>query len=235
MAAGHGSGRYDSGNRNSRGRGIEIRMDTIETRGLAVAQELIGLGVTAPFAAAMAGNAMLESGARTINPSKDGSDGLFQWRNAPGVARLTALKNFSAHSSLDWTSLNAQCQFAIHECQADFPQLWALQNTGRSVATLTMDWCDIYERPAVSGRVPDIRIKYATEVFAALGVREVQAQSAPSTGAMTMPAILLTDVLPIIAPFVGKMLLLIIKDLETANPGLSGSLKQIFDDVAKGL
>ncbi len=210
-------------------------MDTLETRGLAIAQELITLGVTAPFASAIAGNGMLESGARTINPSRDGSDGFLQWRNAPGVARLTALKNFSAHSSLDWTSLNAQCQFAIHECQTDFPQLWALQNTGRSVATLTMDWCDIYERPAPSGRVPDIRIKYATEVFAALGADEAPARSAPSTGAMTMPAILLTDMLPIIAPFAGKMLLLLIKDLEAANPGIGGSLKQIFDVVAKGL
>ena len=219
------------------------------SRGVDVARELISQGTPLEFACGMAGNAMLESGARTIAPSKDGSDGLWQWRDAADISRLTALKNFAAHHGQDWRDMPVQCAFALYECANNFPGLWALRNTNRSVATLTMDFCDQFERPAAEGRVPDLRIKYAEAVYNALAneipsvpvaspevpaspvAASVPAQKEP----LTMPAILLSDILPILAPVLGKVLASLVKELESANPGLGAALKTICDDLAQAL
>lgn len=220
------------------------------SRGVDVARELIAQGSPRTFAAAMAGNAMLESGARTIAPSKDGSDGLWQWRDAANVQRLSMLKNYAAHHGLDWRDMPVQCAFALYECANNFPDLWALRNTDRSVATLTMDFCDQFERPAAEGRVPDIRIKYAEAVYNALA-NEIPAPPvaspeipAPPVASpvvpaqkeqMNMPAILLADILPILAPVLGKVLASLVKELEASNPGLGAALKTICDDLAQSL
>ncbi len=219
------------------------------SRGVDVARELISQGTPLEFACGMAGNAMLESGARTIAPSKDGSDGLWQWRDAADISRLTALKNFAAHYRHDWRYMSTQCAFALYECANSFPGLWALRSTDRSVATLTMDFCDQFERPAAAGRVPEIRIKYAEAVYNALAneipsvpvaspevpappvAASVPAQKEP----LTMPAILLADVLPLLAPVLGKILASLVKDLEASNPGLGAALKTICDDLAQAL
>jgi hypothetical protein len=215
-------------------------------RGVAVGRELVSLGTPGPFAAAMAGNAMLESGARTIAPSHDGSDGLFQWRDAASVSRLSRLKQFAAHYGVDWRELSIQCKFALYECENDFPTLWGMRASSRSVATLTLDWCDIFERPAASGRVPEIRISYAEAVYNEL-VKTASASSEPPVtepaapaptfqpGEKTMPAILLADVLPIIAPVLGKVLASLVKELEAANPGIGAALKTICDDLSAAL
>ena len=221
------------------------------SRGVDVARELIAQGTPLEFACAMAGNAMLESGARTIAPSKDGSDGLWQWRNAADVSRLSSLKNFAAHHGQDWREMPVQCAFALYECANSFAGLWALRDTDRSVATLTMDFCDQFERPAASGRVPEIRIKYAESVYDALNVAapavpasatpEIPPQpvAAPELSTkqetLTMPAILLADILPILAPVLGKVLASLVKELEAANPGLGAALKTICDDLAQSL
>ncbi len=223
----------------------------LQARGVEVAKELVSLGVPAKFAAAMAGNAMLESGARPIAPSKDGSDGLWQWRDAPGVSRLTALKRFSVHYGVDWREVPIQCKFAIYECENDFSGLWAYRNSDRGVATLALDWCDEFERPAEAGRVPQIRIAYAQSVYSVLAQSrippiilapsstEIPGGVAPSgpveKGALSMPAILLSDVLPLLAPILGKVLAELIKELEANNPGMAPALKQIFGDIAAAL
>ncbi len=220
----------------------------LQARGVEVAKELVSQSTPPKFAAAMAGNAMLESGARTIAPSKDGSDGLWQWRDAPGVSRLTALKRFAAHYGADWRDLAMQCKFALYECENDFPGLWAYRNSDRSVATLALDWCDLFERPAAAGRVPDLRIAYAQSVYSELAQSENQsiilgpyggvifAPSGPvEKGTLSMPAILLSDVLPLLAPILGKVLAELIKELEANNPGMAPALKQIFGDIAAAL
>lgn len=236
-------------------------------RGVNVGKILVGLGVPVPFASAMAGNAMLESGAQPVAQSPDGSNGLWQWRDAPGVSRLSALKQFATHYGISWTDETLQCRFAIYECTTDFAVLWAMRDSDKSVATLTLDWCDIFERPAASGRVPETRIAYAEAVSASLETLPAPAPivvapvlpspsipapatasapvsaPAPATASVTtvttmepsMPAILLADILPVIAPLVAQAMVALIKDLEQANPGMGATLKSILSSVAAGI
>jgi hypothetical protein len=126
-----------------------------------------GFGLTGT--SAICANAWLESGIRAVNPSLDGSDGSLQWRNALDVHRLTQMKNWCASQSIPWQTLNSQALFTIWDLQNNYKELYGqLKDPSRSLANLTMNFCDIYERPAVRGRVPDVRIGYANRCLAEL-------------------------------------------------------------------
>jgi hypothetical protein len=127
----------------------------------AVAAELLRLGL--PYASAMAAtaNATHESLCRPFNPSPDGSNGLWQWRDAAGVHRLTDLMNWSAQNGLNWMTVSAQCQFFLYEVKNKFPTLWADLSAGtKSIATLTANIEEFFERPASLGDL-DARIATA--------------------------------------------------------------------------
>jgi hypothetical protein len=112
-------------------------------------------------AAAVAGNGWQENLMRpiTTGPKDHGSDGLLQWR----LDRLDELQRRK-----DWDTLPVQVQYFKDECKRDYPGLWRmLVNPGnRSLENLTLNICDIYERPSAAGRKPDLRIKYARQVYA---------------------------------------------------------------------
>lgn len=111
-------------------------------------------------AAAIAGNGWQENLLRpiTVGPKDHGSDGLLQWR----LSRLVELQQRPG-----WDTLQVQCQFFKDECKRDYPKLWAmLKNPGqRTLANLTLNICDIYERPSVAGRKPEKRIEYAEQIY----------------------------------------------------------------------
>lgn len=115
-----------------------------------------------PFisAAAVAGNGWQENLLRPITrgPKDHGSDGLLQWR----LSRLVELQQRQG-----WDTLPVQCQFFKDECKRDYPKLWAqLVNPGkRTLANLTLNICDVYERPSIAGRQAEKRIDYAEKVY----------------------------------------------------------------------
>jgi hypothetical protein len=119
-------------------------------------------------ACAVAGNGWQENLMEPVTrgPKDHGSDGLLQWR----LSRLTELKRYPK-----WNTLETQCQFFKDECQRDYPKLWAqLVNPGkRSLANLTANICDVYERPSVAGRRIDARVRFAETVFEANKPAEV--------------------------------------------------------------
>jgi len=128
--------------------------------------------LTFTAACAVAGNAWQESLIMPVNPSFDGSDGMLQWR----LDRLTALKQ-----RVNWNTLQVQCQFFKDECQSQYPNLWrALYDPSKSLATLTADICDFYERPSAAGRVLDKRINYAFQVQSYAEVIHPEAGQAPT-------------------------------------------------------
>ncbi len=114
-------------------------------------------------ACAVAGNAWQENRIEPVTegPKDHGSDGMLQWR----LDRLDALMKWP-----NWDTLQVQCAFFKAECKQNYPNLWAVLTNpqGRSLATLTADICDFYERPSAAGRVLDTRIEYATRVYNAV-------------------------------------------------------------------
>lgn len=123
-------------------------------------------------ACAVAGNGWQENLMEPVTKGRKdhGSDGLLQWR----LDRLVALKQLK-----DWDTLPVQCQFFKAECKVQYPRLWAqlVEPKGRTLANLTANICDVYERPSRAGRELEARISYAEQVYAAnkLAVPEVLA------------------------------------------------------------
>lgn len=96
-------------------------------------------------ASASVGNATQESACLPVNPSKDGSNGLYQWRGL----RLSDLQSYARQRNLDWQLMETQAAFHMVEMQRDYATLYADLLAGtKSLETLTADICDIYERPA---------------------------------------------------------------------------------------
>lgn len=124
-------------------------------------------GLPRSSVAAIVGNATQENQARsTTEGAKDhGSDGLFQWR----LDRLANLKAFAAeHFEGAWDTIRAQAAFFAYECKRDYPGLMSDLVAGtKSVATLTANICDIFERPAAASAMLDKRIGYATDFLKA--------------------------------------------------------------------
>lgn len=174
-------------------------------------------------AAAAAGNAWLESGLNPIAPSNDGSNGLWQWRDASDVNRLTRLKRWCAANRYDWRTIKAQCAYCVYETKEDFSTLYSqLQGTERSIENLTLNFCDVWERPAKQGRVPDVRIKYAKQARQAFLDRNHVASDdtrdkpvvKPKDTSM-LPATLITSLLgPVIQTIVQTVIRTVAEDLK---------------------
>jgi hypothetical protein len=111
--------------------------------------------------AAAVGNATEENSCRSVTTGTldHGSNGLFQWR----LTRLTEMQSWCTTNFGTWQDIGAQAAFFCFECMRDYKALWAdLVAGAESLATLTLNITDVYERPSAAGRVPDTRIGYAT-------------------------------------------------------------------------
>lgn len=135
-------------------------------------------------AAAIGGNGTQENLCQPVTYGvKDaGSDGVLQWReerlNGPD-----GLLPWCAAQGLTWSTLKAQALFTMHEL--DQPQYAALKadlKAGtKSLETLTLNFCDAFERPSVTGRAADKRIAYAHDCLAIL-MRDVPIVLQPPSG-----------------------------------------------------
>jgi hypothetical protein len=144
-------------------------------------------GIPRVSAAAAVGNATEENSCRSVTTGTldHGSNGLLQWRldrltgdgvpPTPWGMQPWCIKNFGT-----WQDIVAQAAFFSYECMRDYKTLWADLVAGKeSLATLTLNITDIYERPSVAGRVPDTRIGYAINFL----------NEWPTTAAPTPPVI----------------------------------------------
>jgi hypothetical protein len=123
-------------------------------------------GLPEVSAAAAVGNATQENACRSVTTGvKDhGSDGLFQWR----LDRLTKMQEFGNQHFGGWQSIEAQAAFFSYECKGWYKPLWSDLVTGtKSLATLTANICDQYERPDPAAANIDGRIKYASDFMVA--------------------------------------------------------------------
>src|ERR1017187_1351435 len=128
---------------------------TLADRQKEFAGYFIAGGYPVKSSAAIGGNATRENLCLpTTQGAKDhGSDGALQWR----LGRLTELKDMPA-----WDTLKTQAAFTIRELQRDYKALEAdLRAGAKSVATLTLNFCDAFEKPSEAGRVAEARIKAA--------------------------------------------------------------------------
>jgi Phage tail lysozyme len=165
---------------------------------------------------AICANGWLESGIRAVNPSHDGSDGVLQWRDALDVHRLTQMKKWCAAQLIPWASLTSQALFTIWDLENNYQELNAqLHDPSRPLDNLTLNFCDIYERPAPRGRVPDVRIGYANRCLA-----ELKRLYPPSPPVPLPPSP--SPQLP--QPWVPAM-----------NPALINILVQVLAPIAEGL
>jgi Phage tail lysozyme len=118
-------------------------------------------------AAAAVGNVTRENNARSVTTGAldHGSNGGFQWR----LGRLTEMQAWCTTNFGTWEAIEPQAAFFAFECMRDYIALWAdlIAGTER-VETLTLNICDVFERPSVEGRVPDIRIGFAKAFLAAV-------------------------------------------------------------------
>jgi hypothetical protein len=122
-------------------------------------------------AAAIGGNATQENLCQPVTAgAKDhGSDGVLQWR----LDRLTGrdgLQPWCAAQGIPWDTLKSQALFTMHEL--DQPQHAVLKADlkagAKSLETLTINFCDAFERPSAAGREPDKRIGYAHDCLSIL-------------------------------------------------------------------
>lgn len=136
-----------------------------ETEGLAARQDklvssLIRFNMSLKGACAIAGNATIENECRplTIGRKDHGSDGCLQWR----AERLDALKKIEG-----WQTIDGQAQFCwreLHEAQYISLRRDLIRGS-LSIATLTEDFCEQYERPNMSEANLKGRIKAAIEIY----------------------------------------------------------------------
>jgi hypothetical protein len=109
--------------------------------------------------AAITGNATEENKCYpvTVGVKDHGSDGALQWR----LSRLVELKSWKA-----WNMLATQAAFAIFECRRDYPSLYRDLMAGtKSLKTLTANFMEQFEIPAVKTEQLDLRIQYAEDVM----------------------------------------------------------------------
>lgn len=167
--------------------------DTLAQRQSQLGQYLLKgvakLGIPAlPMASACAvvGNATQENLCLPVTPGvKDhGSDGVFQWR----LERLTEMQSWCLKNFGDWRTLEAQAAFMMFECKRDYGGLYKdLVDGQKKIATLTANFCDIYERPAQASAMLDKRIQYADDAHAIL-VKGASTPISPSVAAGTVIA-----------------------------------------------
>ena len=130
-------------------------MTPLQERQIEFCGYFVAAGYPPKSAAAIGGNATRENLClpTTVGAKDHGSDGALQWRQG----RLTELYGMSA-----WDTLKTQAAFTIRELQRDFKTLeFDLRNGTKTLATLTLDFCDVFEKPSADGRVADKRIDAA--------------------------------------------------------------------------
>jgi Phage tail lysozyme len=105
----------------------------------------------------------------TAGVKDHGSDGVLQWR----LERLNGpdgLMPWCTAQGIPWDTLKSQALFTMHEL--DHPQYAALKADlkagAKSLETLTLNFCDAFERPSAAGRAADARIRYAHDCLAIL-------------------------------------------------------------------
>jgi hypothetical protein len=122
-------------------------------------------------AAAIGGNATQENLCQPVTTgAKDhGSDGVLQWR-LDRLAGRDGLQPWCAAQGIPWDTLKSQALFTMHEL--DQPQHAVLKADlkagAKSLETLTINFCDAFERPSAAGREPDKRIGYARDCLSIL-------------------------------------------------------------------
>jgi hypothetical protein len=208
---------------------------TLADRQKEFAGYFVEAGYPVKSAAAIGGNGTRENLCLpTTQGAKDhGSDGALQWR----LGRLTELQAMPA-----WDTLKTQAAFTIRELQRDYKALEADLRAGvKSIATLTMNFCDAFERPSPDGRVPDARIKAANDCFALfppdaaslIGASfpasfrvQTSAPRAP-TGVSTMPPLdpaLVAQLIAILAPVAESLISGLVKGLISQLAGNTAPL-----------
>lgn len=78
--------------------------------------------------------------------NNENSYGLAQWNEATG--RFGQLVDFSKQNNLDWTTLEAQSKFTIHELQNDYKSAWGQIKAAPNLAAKTAAVAINYEKPA---------------------------------------------------------------------------------------
>ena len=202
-------------------------MSTLAERQQELGLALMALGYPMRSAAAIVGNGTQENLCQpvTTGPKDHGSDGIFQWREK----RLTNLQTLAG-----WDTLPVQAKFVMMELQAkpgsqffdmNYSALEADLRAGtKSLATLTLDFTDGYERPSEAGRVPDKRIGYANEALAILqkaAPAMPQPQPQPAPVPLPWPSPLPTTGVPTTMPVI--------------DPALIATLVQLFAPIAESL
>jgi hypothetical protein len=130
-------------------------MTTSADRHQFVIGRVVAAGYPAISAAAFVGNGCGESGVDLDSTferahADHGSGGFLEWRDSAGAPRKTRLAQFAELHGADRNDLGIQVDYAIWELGRYFPDLDAqLRNPGtRGVATLTYNFCDVFENPA---------------------------------------------------------------------------------------
>ena len=170
---------------------------------------LVGLPMRS--GAAIGGNGTQENLCQpvTLGAKDHGSDGVLQWREER-LAGPDGLQPWCASKGLAWDTLKSQAFFTLHELtQPKYAALLADLEAGtKTLETLTLDFCDAFERPSEAGRAPDKRIQYAHDCLTILMRNSTQpgpihppvvvaAPSVPSTESLQMPIEL---ILQLVAP-----------------------------------
>jgi Phage tail lysozyme len=189
-------------------------------------------------AAAIGGNGTRENLClpTTVGAKDHGSDGSMQWREG----RLVELKTWA-----NWDTLKTQAAFTIHELQRDYKALEADLRAGtKTLATLTLDFCDVFERPSADGRVADRRIGAASDcmnliVPVAMPTIPPMVATAPplippsisslTKGTFAMPPfdpILAAQLVSVFAPLVETLISGLIKEI-VSHAGQPGGLPKL--------
>lgn len=142
--------------------------------------------------AAIGGNGTQESLCQpvTLGPKDHGSDGVLQWR----LERLNGpdgLITWCHNQEIPWDTLRSQALFTLHELMDQkYAVLLADLKVGtKSLETLTLNFCDAFERPSAAGRRETDRIRYAHDCLAIM-MRDVPGPfpvPIPSPSAPTPP------------------------------------------------
>lgn len=151
---------------------------TATARQIKALRFFLSKGYTGAGAAAIVGNASQESGNHLDTTvyrknADQGSGGLLEWRNssgeAPGEGRKDKFVSYmTQHFPDDTGNLEGQCAYVIVELHRDNPRLdEQLRFPGRSVANLTANFMQIFERPSARYAGLDNRIKQANACVAA--------------------------------------------------------------------
>jgi hypothetical protein len=176
-------------------------------------------------AAAIGGNATQENLCQpvTMGVKDHGSDGALQWR-AERLDGPDGLRPWCAAQGLQWDSLRSQALFTMHELdQPQYDRLKVDLKLGtKSLETLTLNFCDVFERPSAAGREADNRIAYAHACLSIM-MRDHPAPAPTQPGAPTMPTsieiVVLEQLAKAFAPMIESAVIGLIKGWVSHIPG----------------